>query len=56
MRIKTVGYQRVFNLGNYESLRIELHAEINEGEDVQATIDELSKEAAKWITSKGLKK
>lgn len=52
MIIKQVGYQRVFNLGNYESVRIELHAEINEGESVQDTIDELAREAIVWRKSK----
>ncbi|MFN6515687.1 MAG: hypothetical protein RMY29_014495 [Nostoc sp. CreGUA01] len=33
MQIKTISYQRVLNLGNYESKRLELYAEVLEGED-----------------------
>jgi hypothetical protein len=33
MNIKTITYQRVINLGNYESKRLEMTADISEGED-----------------------
>lgn len=33
MKIKTISYQAVKNLGNYESERLEAHAEVEEGED-----------------------
>jgi hypothetical protein len=34
MRITEISYQRVKNLGNYETERVEMVAEVNEGEDV----------------------
>ncbi|MEH2445802.1 MAG: hypothetical protein V7K18_08460 [Nostoc sp.] len=33
MAIKNITYQRVINLGNYESKRLELSAEVLEGDD-----------------------
>lgn len=33
MRIKTISYQAVKNLGNYESERLEASADVEEGED-----------------------
>ena len=33
MNIKTISYQRVKNLGNYESERLEATADVPEGED-----------------------
>jgi len=36
MRIKELVYSRTKNLGNYESERIELRAELDEGENVEA--------------------
>lgn len=33
MKIKTISYQRVKNLGNYESERLEMSAELFDGED-----------------------
>lgn len=33
MKVKTISYQRVKNLGNYESERLEMFAELDEGED-----------------------
>lgn len=44
MRIKEVKYQRVKNLGNYETERLELLAELNEGEDHREAIEELKVE------------
>ncbi|WP_414579613.1 hypothetical protein [Anabaena sp. CCY 9402-a] len=35
MQIKTITYQRVLNLGNYESKRLEMTAEIYEGDDLE---------------------
>lgn len=35
MQIKTVTYQRVLNLGNYESKRLEMTAEISQSEDLE---------------------
>ncbi|MEH2459146.1 hypothetical protein [Nostoc sp.] len=41
MKIKTISYQRVVNLGNYESKRLELFAELQEGEDEEVAISAL---------------
>jgi len=41
MRIKNISYQRVINLGNYESKRLELFAEISEGEGEEEAISRL---------------
>lgn len=38
MNIKTIAYQRVKNLGNYESERMEITAELNEDDDVDEAI------------------
>jgi len=35
MQIKTITYQRVVNLGNYESKRLEMTAEISESDDLE---------------------
>ncbi|QLE55653.1 hypothetical protein [Nostoc sp. TCL26-01] len=35
MQIKTITYQRVINLGNYESKRLEMTAEMWEGDDLE---------------------
>lgn len=41
MEIKTISCERVINLGNYESRRLQLGAEISPGEDVEAAITSL---------------
>ncbi|MEH1788497.1 MAG: hypothetical protein V7L23_23675 [Nostoc sp.] len=41
MKIKTISYKRVINLGNYENKHLELFAEVEEGEDVEAAISSL---------------
>ncbi|WP_414546087.1 hypothetical protein [Nostoc sp. CCY0012] len=41
MTIKTITYQRVLNLGNYESKRLEMTAEISEGDDPEAAASHL---------------
>ncbi|MHC5821354.1 MAG: hypothetical protein ACYT04_37145 [Nostoc sp.] len=38
MAIKTITYQRVLNLGNYESKRLELSEEVFEGDDAEESI------------------
>lgn len=38
MNIKTISYQRVKNIGNYESERMEMTAEINDDENVESAI------------------
>ncbi|MBD2435838.1 hypothetical protein [Nostoc sp. FACHB-110] len=41
MEIKTISCERVISLGNYESRRLQLGAEIAPGEDVEAAITSL---------------
>ena len=38
MSFKNITYQRVLNLGNYESKRLELSEEVFEGDDVEESI------------------
>lgn len=38
MKYKTITYQRVKNLGNYESERLELSVELDENDDVESAI------------------
>jgi protein subunit release factor A len=42
MQIKTISYQRVLNLGNYESKQLELFAEVFETDDVEESISRLA--------------
>jgi len=42
MQIKTISYKRAINLGNYENKHLELFAEVEEGEDVEAAISSLA--------------
>lgn len=39
MKAITITYQRVFNLGNYESERIEITLQVEEGETAQQVLD-----------------
>jgi hypothetical protein len=39
MKALTITYQRVFNLGNYESERIEITLQVEEGETAQQVLD-----------------
>lgn len=41
MRIKTISYQRVKNLGNYESERLEMTAEVDEDEVASLAVAQL---------------
>jgi predicted RNA-binding protein with PUA domain len=41
MKIKSITYQRVRNLGNYESKRVEMTAEVESGEDELIVFDKL---------------
>jgi hypothetical protein len=48
MNIKTISYQRVKNLGNYESERMEMTIELDDDENVEiaiATLKETVKKA-----------
>jgi hypothetical protein len=38
MHVKTIAYGKTFNLGNYESQRIDMTAELEEGEDEQVAL------------------
>lgn len=38
MQVKTITYQRVLNLGNYESKRLELSAEVYDGDNTDEAI------------------
>ena len=38
MEIKTINYERVLNLGNYENKKLALFAELIEGDDVEESI------------------
>jgi hypothetical protein len=54
MKIKTISYQRVVNLGNYESKRLELFAEVQEGEDEEVAISALMEKVEGFQRSKEL--
>jgi hypothetical protein len=43
MKIDRVSLGRTYNTGNYESLRIELEAELEDGDTVQEVVAELAK-------------
>ncbi|MDZ7992044.1 MAG: hypothetical protein RM022_014825 [Nostoc sp. EfeVER01] len=42
MKIKTISYKRVLNLGNYENKHLELFAEVDEGENPEEAILQLA--------------
>jgi hypothetical protein len=64
MTIKTIGYSRTFNLGNYESVKVDLSADLD-GEELaalaavtdpkvlqeatDAALDELAMQAKHWV-------
>ena len=52
MKIKEIRYQRVKNLGNYESARLEMVAEINEDDDVEKALDNLKQQVEKALENK----
>ena len=52
MKIVEVSIGRTFNLGNFESLRIDLRAEIDEEkENVQKCLEELDAECQEYLRS-----
>lgn len=52
MKITEVSYRRKFNLGNYETLDVELTAEVNEFETAEMILDSLSDQARDWYLKK----
>lgn len=49
MKAVTVTYQRVFNLGNYESERIEITLQVEEGETAQQVLDAAKRFVARQL-------
>jgi hypothetical protein len=47
MKVIEVSYGRTFNTGNYESLRVDMKASVDEGEDCQVVAGKLAAEVAK---------
>jgi len=52
MIIKQVSFRRVFNLGNYETMTVELVADLNDGENPKEALNGLVKEAFDWKKEK----
>jgi hypothetical protein len=48
MKVIEVTYGRTFNLGNFESLRLEMKASIEEGEDPKVVAGQLAAEVAAY--------
>ncbi|MDJ0677018.1 MAG: hypothetical protein QNJ36_16825 [Calothrix sp. MO_167.B42] len=51
MKHKTITYQRVLNLGNYENKKLEITAELDDGEDIYKASTELKKTTETIIRS-----
>lgn len=51
MNIKEIRYQRVKNLGNYESVRLEMVAELNEDDDVDLALTRLQYRVEKALNN-----
>ena len=51
MKIKEIRYQRVKNLGNYESARCEMIAELNEDDDVEDAFAQLQYQVEKALNN-----
>ena len=63
MTIKSIGYSRTFNLGNYESVKVDLVADLTEAEQAEFAqgtpdqiqislnekLDELAIQAKAWV-------
>lgn len=49
MEIKTINYERVLNLGNYENKKLALFAEVLEGEDPEEAISRLAETVERKI-------
>ena len=53
MKVKTITYKRIHNLGNYNTEHLEMTAELDNGEDVQESTSQLKLEVE---TALGLNK
>jgi len=51
MRIKQVIFFKTYNTGNYENIRVELVADVDEDEDVHDVLDELKRKSDAWRRS-----
>lgn len=49
MKIKTITYKRIYNLGNYESKHLEECDEVFEGEDIEEAISRLMERVERKI-------
>ena len=47
IQITQVNYGRTINMGNYESVRLDLTAKVNQGEDYKQVLEELKGEILK---------
>ena len=52
MKIKEISFRRVFNLGNYETVALELRADVNDNENIIESLDELKNVCDKYYNSK----
>lgn len=52
MQIKEISFRRVYNLGNYETVTLELRAAINENENIIDALDNLEKTCDDYYHSK----
>ena len=53
MRVVEVSYGRTFNLGSYESLRLEMKASVEEGEDPKVVAGQLAAEVGAYKAKGG---
>ncbi|MBD2197930.1 MULTISPECIES: hypothetical protein [Calothrix] len=56
MEIKTISYQRVLNLDNYESKRLEMFAELHPGDDIDSETSALMETVERKIRENAAKK
>ncbi|BAY89646.1 MULTISPECIES: hypothetical protein [unclassified Tolypothrix] len=55
MEIKTISYQRVLNLGNYESKRLEMFAELHPDDDIDSETSALMETVERKIRENAAK-
>ena len=53
MKITQASYRRLWNLGNYENISVELTADVAEGESTRAALNALAAEANLWFVKRG---